>query len=65
MHIGIGNFDMGFRFVIKIGDWLGFGIEDWGLVLGIGDWALDLELGLRIWIGDWDRILGLGIMIRD
>ena len=24
--------------LVGVGDWLGLGIEDWGLVLGIGDW---------------------------
>ena len=36
-------------------------IRDWDCVLGLGDWALGLEL--EIVSGDWD--LGLGFEIGD
>ena len=36
-----GDLDGGLRFVIRIGGWLGFGIEDWNF-----DW--ELEFGIRV-----------------
>ena len=51
--LGIGDWALGFRI------WIGIGDLDWGLGLGIWDWELgigigDGELGLEIRIGDWD-----------
>ena len=43
MGLGLG-WDIGIR--IGIEDWLGFGIEDQGLVLGIGIGDRDLDWGL-------------------
>ena len=56
LQIGIADLDREFRLGIRIGDWLEFGIEDWGLVLGIGDWDcnLGLRFGIGIGIGDWE-----------
>ena len=61
LQIGIGGLDRELKFGIRIGDLLGLGIEDWGLVLGIWirDWDWGLELGFGI--GDW----GLGLDIGD
>ena len=62
-QIGIGDLNRGLRLGIKIGDWLGFGTEDWGLVFGIEDWDLDYEFGLGF--EDLDRGLGSEIWIGE
>ena len=48
--------DRGLRLGIRTGDWLGFEIEEWRLVLGtgIGNWDLNWILGFE----NSDRGLG-------
>ena len=51
LGLQIRGLDRGLRLMIRIGDWLEFGIEDWGLGLNIVIWIEDWDLGLEFGIG--------------
>ena len=57
LQIGIRYLDKELRLGVGIRDLLGFGIEDWRLVLGIRDWDWD-------WVCDWDSGFGFEDLYR-